>query len=187
MQTNSSTGVLGHIQMEHREIERMVSAVDTASGDARYDAFVRLVRKLAVHETAEEELIHPMLDAANADNLADRIREQEGAAKRALKDMDGMAINSPQFDTSFEKLRNDVKAHAEFEESVEHPRIAASENPDKLERLTSMFESAEKVAPTRPHPDAPDSRSGNLVLGPILAVADRVRDTLDDARRRTAG
>lgn len=74
-------------------------------------------------------------------------------------------------------------AHAEHEERAEHPRIMQNEPPEKLERLTSAFETAEKTEPTRPHASAPESRSGNLVLGPILAVTDRVRDAVRDAMK----
>jgi len=37
---------------------------------------------------------------------------------------------------------------------------------------------AKKLAPTRPHPSAPDKPPLNKVLGPPVGLVDRVRDAL---------
>ena len=41
--------------------------------------------------------------------------------------------------------------------------------------LGQRYEKAKKAAPSHPHPHAPDSPPGNVVLGPIAAVFDKVR------------
>jgi hypothetical protein len=43
---------------------------------------------------------------------------------------------------------------------------------------------AKKVAPTHPHPHAPNSPPGNLAVGPVLALVDRVRDAAQSALDR---
>jgi len=184
-QSNGSTDVVDAVQRDHREIESMLSAVDTATGDARRDAFEDLVRKLAVHETAEEEVVHPLAKGAGAQDVVDEVLEEESTAKKALSALDGMDVNSPGFDTAFAKIKNDVMRHATHEEQQEHPRLREQVPADKLERAAKMFDLAEKTAPTRPHPAAPESRTGNLVLGPILAVTDRVRDAVRNAMKQS--
>ena len=181
----NSTDVLTAVQQDHREIEALLSAVDTATGEARRDAFEDLVRKLAVHETAEEEVVHPLAKDAGAQDVFDEVLTEENTAKKALSALDGMDVNSPGFQTQFEQLKNDVKRHAEYEEQQEHPRIRAEVPDDKLQRAAKFFDMAEKTAPTRPHPSAPESRTGNLMLGPILAVSDRVRDAVRDAMKQS--
>jgi hypothetical protein len=52
---------------QHNEARLLASETETARGDARGKAFERLVRLLAVHETAEEEVIYPVLEIAGAD------------------------------------------------------------------------------------------------------------------------
>jgi hypothetical protein len=37
------------------------------------------------------------------------------------------------------------------------------------------------MAPTHPHPNAPDTPPGNMVLGPVAALADRFRDAMRKA------
>ena len=44
---------------QHARIEEQFLLVTGGTGEARRDAFDDLVRLLAVHETAEEEIIHP--------------------------------------------------------------------------------------------------------------------------------
>ena len=58
--------VITLLQRQHQEIRQLFDEVEKADGDARRAAFHRLVRLLSVHETAEEELVHP------------RVRQQDG-------------------------------------------------------------------------------------------------------------
>jgi hypothetical protein len=51
--------------------------------------------------------------------------------------------------------------------------------------MAIYYERAQQTAPTHPHPHAPDTPPGNLIVGSMTAVTDRVRDALrspDDAR-----
>lgn len=166
------------VQRDHRRIEALLDQVAQATGAARREAFEDLVRKLAVHETAEEEVVHPVMRQIGADAVVEDILHEEDAAKRKLADLDGADVDSPEFAMAFDRLRESVLAHAQREEQDEHPRLVASESRDRLERMGRAFEVAERFAPTRPHPMGPESRSGNLVLGPVLAVSDRVRDAI---------
>ena len=42
---------------------------------------------------------------------------------------------------------------------------------------------AETVAPTHPHPHGPQTALGNLVFGPFVAIADRVRDKITEHQK----
>lgn len=46
---------------QHKLISALFHKVETTRGQARRSAFERLVRVLAVHETVEEEVVHPAL------------------------------------------------------------------------------------------------------------------------------
>ncbi len=175
-------GVLASVQRDHHEIERLLGEVETAGGD-RQQAVEALIRKLAVHETAEEEVVHPLAERAGASDVFEAVLEQEATAKKALARLDGLDVGSPEFERAFAQIRGDVLAHARYEETSEHPRIMASVAPERLDELARVFDIAEKTAPTRPHEHAPTSRAGNLAVGPIFAIADRVRDAVRDAKR----
>ena len=48
--------------------------------------------------------------------------------------------------------------------------------------MAGALRAAESTAPTRPHPNAPESAAA-VLAGPPLAVFDRVRDTIRDWRQ----
>src|SRR5207237_6316159 len=171
---------------DHRQIEQMLSKVELATGTARQEAFGELVRKLAVHETAEEEVVHPLAREVGAEDVVDAVLHEEDEAKKTLARLDGVDVTSADFDARFAQIKADVTAHAQHEEQEEHARILQNAPREKLERLASVFELAGKTAPTRPHAASPESPMGNLMVGPILAVADRVRDALRDAKRKAS-
>jgi hypothetical protein len=47
---------------------------------------------------------------------------------------------------------------------------------DELRDLGDKVRTAKKVAPTHPHPSAPDTPPGNFVAGPMAGLVDKVRD-----------
>lgn len=49
---------------QHMEIRDLFAKVESVTGEARRGAFERLVRLLAVHETVEEQIVHPLTRAA---------------------------------------------------------------------------------------------------------------------------
>ncbi len=174
---------------QHEQIKAMFAQVMAASGHERRECFEDLVRLLAVHEAAEEELVHPLArrDAAAGDAVVKSRLEEEKQAKRELADLYDIGPGDPKFDAGFTKLRDAVLAHAEHEEHEEFPALRRAIPADQLIKLAGQVEAAERMAPTRPHPHSPSSAMGNLIVGPPMAVFDRVRDAIRDAaqdRRR---
>jgi len=171
---------------QHARIEEQFLLVMAATGDARQEAFDDLARLLAVHETAEEEVVHPLSRSLvdGGDALIDDRLDEERQAKEMLVALIEDGVHEPGFDTAFLLLRDAVLTHARYEERYEFTQLRAKVPPDRLRALASAVRAAEAVAPTRPHPGA-ESATSNLVAGPPLAVLDRVRDLVREAVRRT--
>ena len=167
------------LREQHGRIRTLLGEVTNVSGETRQQTFDELRALLAVHETAEELTLRPMTrrDVPDGEKIADERMAEENEAKKVLADLEKLDVNSPEFESSFEKFRADVLEHAEHEESAEFPALAATESADDLDKLYHRIETAEKTAPTHPHPSA-TTTSRNLVLGPFAAMADRVRDAL---------
>lgn len=165
---------------QHARIEELFLLVTGSTGEARKDAFDDLVRLLAVHETAEEELIHPLvrtLPGAGGDALVEDRLAEERQAKETLTVLIDGGVDAAGFDTGILLLREAVLEHARHEERYEFTQLRQHLPVERLQRLTVAFKAAEAVAPTRPHPGA-ESAKANLAAGPVLAVADRVRDAI---------
>jgi hypothetical protein len=141
---------------------------------------------LAVHEAAEEEFVHPLSrkDEAAGDAVVKARLDEEQQAKRDLANLYDMGTDNPAFDTGLRQLRDAVIAHAEHEEHEEFTALRRAFPAEQLTTLARMIQTAEKLAPTHPHPHSPSSATGNLIVGPPLAVFDRVSDAIRDARER---
>jgi hemerythrin superfamily protein len=169
--------VISFLKQQHKEVKALFSAVTSARGEERAKAFYELRRLLAVHETAEEEIVHPAARRELPDGEAiieARLRE-ENEAKQMLTELENLDVDSNEFSTKLTALEKDVIAHAESEEREEFARLGAKMEPERLERMRKAVELAEAVAPTRPHAGI-ESAVANLFAGPFASMMDRVRD-----------
>jgi len=134
------------IQRDHHEVEAMLQAVASASGAARRDAFEQLTVKLKAHEAAEQKVVHPLAAEEGDADEARALRAEESAASKALTELEGLDVDSREFESGFARLKADVLAHAQEEEREEHPRLMRETSADELERRKEMFEDAERKA-----------------------------------------
>jgi len=181
MTTAIETGqdVITFLELQHRQIKQLFGEVRASSGEQRERTFTELRRLLAIHETAEEEVVHPAARKAlpGGDAIINARLQEENKAKKALSALEELDPNSPEFDAQFSTFAMDVLAHAAAEERQEFEPLAASLSEAELERLRHTVELAERFAPTRPHPGV-ESQAANLVVGPFAAMVDRARDLL---------
>ena len=49
---------------------------------------------------------------------------------------------------------------------------------EELVKMAGQVEAAKQVAPTRPHPNAPNDKVFHLLVGPGVGLVDRLRDKL---------
>jgi hypothetical protein len=182
--TGPDVDVVDLLLTQHARIEELFTLVAGSTGDRRRAAFDDLVRLLAVHETAEEEVVHPLsrtlVDGGDA-RVEDRLAEERDA-KEMLVRLTKADVDDEGFDSALLLLRAAVLTHARYEERYEFPQLRAKVPPQRLVALATAVRAAEAVAPTRPHPGA-QSATANLVAGPALAVADRARDLIRKAAR----
>jgi hypothetical protein len=167
---------------QHNQIRTLFDQVSVAQGKDKRLLFEDLVRLLAVHESAEEEVVHPAARRKidDGDDIVDARLEEENEAKQALADLYDMGVDHPQFDIHLHRLAAAVIQHATREEREEFSQLREVLKPDELRRLAGAIKAAEALAPTRPHPAVGESATANLLAGPPLAVFDRARDAIRD-------
>ncbi|PNG20723.1 hypothetical protein C1J00_18630 [Streptomyces cahuitamycinicus] len=80
-------------------MRNLFDEVEKTTGGERRAAFRRLVRLLAVHETAEEEVIHPFTRRAGpgGEKVVDERLREEREARELLSCLDGMDTDGPKF------------------------------------------------------------------------------------------
>jgi hemerythrin superfamily protein len=143
----------------------------------RGDAFFRLRRLIAVHETAEEEFVHPRARwvLPDGDPIANARVVEETASKHALLALEKLDANSEEFTDGLRQLQRDVVEHARAEEQEEFVQLEALLEDQKLRRMRHLITLAEKLAPTRPHPQLALGGE-NALAGGFAMMLDRARD-----------
>jgi hemerythrin superfamily protein len=176
---NTPNDVVRFLVGQHEQIKALFAETLAASGKAREQAFVELRRLLAVHETAEEEIVHPRAKRKipNGDKIIGARLDEEHEAKTVLSELEKLDVDDQSFTDMLTKLRDAVVEHAEQEERQEFVKLAQELGDDELEHMGRAAKLAEAVAPTRPHAGV-ESQIANLFAGPFAAMMDRARDTI---------
>jgi hypothetical protein len=171
--------VVDFLVYQHEQIRSLFDKTLSASGKQREESFIELRRLLAVHETVEEEIVHPRVKrkVADGDALVEPRIEEEHEAKIRLRELENIDIDSPVFTNQLAELRTAVMRHAEHEERDEFTKLAQQLSNSELESMGRAAKLAEAVAPTRPHAGV-ESQLANLVAGPFAAMLDRARDAI---------
>ncbi|MDX2602590.1 hemerythrin domain-containing protein [Streptomyces caniscabiei] len=174
--------VVALLMRQHGDIRNLFDEVEAGSGEERRDAFRRLVRLLAVHETAEEEVVHPFAQRSlpGGEKVVEERLAEERAAKETLAALDDVDTDDPKFMPMLMKLRKDVQEHARAEERYEFIHIRRGADAAKLASMAKAVKAAEAMAPTRPHPGV-ESATANMALGPVAALMDRTKDAVRKA------
>ena len=166
-----------------RKSARLFSQVK-GGNPGRNDTFECLVRLLAVHENAEEEVIYPALrrNGPDGDQVAEARRAEEDEAKTMLFDLEKIGVNGEGFDAQLQTFGVAVLARAENEDREVFPRLRQSLDADTLQSMRTALETAEAMARTHPHSQGPECALGNILVGPFVAVVDKVRDAVRGRR-----
>lgn len=176
----NTTTVTELLRRQHTEVKELFAQIEQAPADQRGELFDCLRRTLAVHETAEEIVVHPAARETGergAHIVAARLAEED-QAKQALADLEQLGPDAEGFGTQLLQLRRDVEAHADAEETELFPLLEAELEDDVLRAMADQLEVAEAMAPTHPHPHGPNDPLGLLLTGPFVKMVDAVRDRL---------
>ena len=177
--TTTGQDILELLARDHQEAKLLLERVDAASPDEREELFWDMVPALVSHEVAEEIVVYPTIrsEAPDGDAEADARIKEQSEAEEQLARMESLDRGSVEFATEMHVLHQAVLEHAQAEEEHIFPLLRNLEDPEERRRLGARYEKAKASAPTRPHPNAPDTPPGNKLLGPIAALFDKARDS----------
>ncbi len=172
-------GIDVHLRADHRRLAELLAGLDTARPRERTEHLREFARELVSHEVAEELVVYPVVrrQSAEAARICDARLGEQAEAERHLDKLGRLAPGTVEFEQELAQLRVDVLEHAELEEQSVLPLLAVLAGPDR-EMLARRYVRARSLAPTHPHPAAPDRPPGNVVIGPVAGLFDRLRDAL---------
>lgn len=170
------------IVADHREVEEMFVEIEKGGGGARNrrDVIEHLIAELVRHSVAEEQYLYPTARRVlpDGDELADHEIQEHADAEVVMKRIEKTDTEDPRFDELLRQLVDDIRHHIQDEEGELLPKLRAACGAEELRELGEKFERSKKLAPTRPHPSAPDRPPANKILAPGAGLIDRMRDAL---------
>lgn len=181
MTTTGQQDLIDAIVADHRETEGVFAEIE-ASGDPRLkrELVEHVITELVRHSVAEEQYLYPTARRvlADGDEIADHEIAEHAEAEELMKELENTEATDPKFDELARSLIGAIRHHLQDEERDLLPKLRAACDADELRQLGQKFENSKKMAPTRPHPAAPDRPPANKILGPGMGLIDRMRDAL---------
>ncbi|KAJ3116222.1 hypothetical protein HDU96_010166 [Phlyctochytrium bullatum] len=174
---------LDHILRDHASITRLFTAFADAAPDprAQHSLAMDIIRAISVHGVAEELAIYPMFERCmlGGRGMADKSRKEHGVLKQKLSVMEGLAEGAKELSPLVEEVRLEFNEHIKHEESSEMPKLRDCLSVHDSVALGETFEEARAMAPTRPHPNAPDTGGiAQRLAGLAVKPLDMVRDAM---------
>lgn len=190
MTENDHDDVIAVLTHDHREVRALFDELDRTRDSAdpkqRKTLVDRATIELVRHATVEEQFLYPAvrLNVDGGAELADREIREHAQVELTLKELHGMQPGDEPFEPTLRHLVEVVTAHIAEEEQILFPQLRSVCTADDLVAIGKMVTTGKKIAPTRPHPAAPDTPPGNLTA-PVLGVVDRVRDAFSGRGRES--
>ncbi|WP_128434928.1 hemerythrin domain-containing protein [Streptomyces cyaneus] len=174
--------VIDELVTDHREVEEFFGRIEALpSGDKDRKLYAdQATIELVRHSVAEEAYLYPAVreHLANGDALADKETDDHSRAEQMMKDLEACDADDPEFDRIIGMLMTEIRSHIADEEQNLFPKLRAACPENTLNDLGDKVRQAKKLAPTRPHPSAPDKPPANKLLAPGVGLIDRLRDAL---------
>jgi hypothetical protein len=92
--------------------------------------------------------------------------EEHEELEETMKQLEAVDASEPRFDELVRKMTDQLRHHAHDEESEQFPKLRAAVPHEDLVRLREKVDTAKKIAPTRPHPSAPNAEMFHELAGP---------------------
>ncbi|MDQ4132198.1 MAG: hemerythrin domain-containing protein [Actinomycetota bacterium] len=176
-----TTDALQLLTEDHRRVEQIFVELEsgTFNPEARDELVSQMVEELSVHAAVEEQVLYPAMRKAlpDGDEQVDHAIEEHQEVKdklAELEEMDETHATTP----VLRELIESVRHHVEEEEGELFAQLRQAIDHDELAKMGQAITAAKKVAPTHPHPNAPNTPPGNIVAGAVAGVADRIKDAV---------
>jgi hemerythrin superfamily protein len=167
---------------DHREVEDLFRRLEAGNHtpEERRDLVDQVIMELVRHSVAEEAYLYPAVreHVAGGNALADKEIAEHAEAEETMKRLDGLDPADMGFEPALSQLMREIREHIRGEEDDLFPRLTAACSRDELDRLGHKVRVMKRIAPTRPHPSAPDKPPMNKLVGAPTGLVDRMRDAL---------
>jgi hemerythrin superfamily protein len=173
--------VIDVLTIDHTEATALIAQIrSSADPEQRRDLADTLISELVRHSVAEEMFVYPAMQKhlPDGEQAVEHDVSEHKQLERTMKELEGADPASPSFDALVDQLESVLRDHVQDEETEQFPKLRTHIPRDQLVTMAGKVEAAKKVAPTRPHPGAPNNEVFHKLVGPGVGLVDRLRDKL---------
>src|SRR5689334_13772612 len=177
----TSRDVVDVLISDHRDVTALIGEIWSVKDPMiRRDLTDTAISELVRHAVAEEMYVYPAMKKylPDGDKAVEHDVEEHKELERTMKQLEDVDVSSADFDSRLRELESTLADHVQDEESEQFPELRRQVPREELVELAGKVETAKKVAPTRPHPGAPNNELFHKLAGPGVGMVDRLRDKL---------
>jgi hemerythrin superfamily protein len=166
---------------DHRDVTALIGEIKVVADPMiRRDLTDTAISELVRHAVAEEMYVYPVMRKylADGEKAVQHDIEEHKELERTMKKLEAVEVSSREFDDALRKMETLLADHVQDEEAEQFPELRRTVPQEELVELAGKVETAKKLAPTRPHPGAPNSELFHKLVGPGVGMVDRLRDKL---------
>ncbi|ARV59335.1 hemerythrin [Nostocales cyanobacterium HT-58-2] len=143
MTTARTQDILSLIEAEHRQVEQLFTAVETAGNNKLYDFFNQIYKALNLHTRAEELVFYPaMQEYEETRKYIQEAEEEHEEANVLLEELKVLKPTDSEFKTKMSDLKKAVQHHVKEEESEIFSAVRQCMNQEQLTQLGREFQEA---------------------------------------------
>jgi hemerythrin superfamily protein len=182
--TNSDEGadVVDVLTTDHREVRQLIGEIrGTGDSERRRDLADTVIAELVRHSVAEEMWVYPAMrdHLPNGAEAVEHDTAEHKELERTMKQLESVEAE-PRFLELLGQLEAVLDDHIREEEGEQFPQLRTHLPRERLVELAQKVEASKKLAPTRPHPAAPNAELFHKLVGPGVGLVDRLRDKLSN-------
>ena len=177
----TDTDVIDVLTGDHREARELANQISaTADPDDRRELTDQLIAELVRHSVAEEMYVYPAMrdHLPDGEQAVEHDIEEHKQLETLMKQLESADAGTTEFEDALRSLQQVLVDHVQDEEIEQFPQLRAHVPAATLIELKEKVETAKKLAPTRPHPAAPNAELFHKLVGPGVGLVDRLRDKL---------
>lgn len=181
MSESSGQDVTTILTEDHREFLGLVEEIkQTVDPEQRRDLTDILISEIVRHAVAEEMYVYPAMrkHLPDGDEAVEHDTGEHKEIERTMKELESVDTAGLRFDELMIELEAALRDHVQDEEDDQFPQLRVRIPHEELVSIGEKVQAAKKVAPTRPHPLAPNNQVFHKLVGPGVGLVDRLRDRL---------
>lgn len=141
MTATQAKNILSLIETDHRKVEQLFQAIETAKGAKAIECFNQIYTELTLHAKAEELVFYPaMQDYPAAKQLIEEAESEHNSAKILLEQMKLLNPANDEFQTKLMHLKQTILHHVEEEEDEIFKAVRESIKEGELQQLGQEFQ-----------------------------------------------